>query len=178
MSELKFELVKLKDIKDYENNAKEHTPEQISKIRDSIISFGYLDPIAIDENGVIIEGHGRLMAMKQINSNPDKELKILRIVGLDENQKKAYRIAHNKITMDTGFDMEKLGKEFNALEDTDFFKDTGFDTKEITDIWEKEDNGEVSSELVESDKTSVMEYTCPECGHQWEKEFKKSNKRA
>ena len=80
--------------------------------------------------------------------------------------------------MDTGFDLDKLGKEFNELEATDFFKDTGFDTKEITDIWEKDNEEDKTSELVESEKKSVMEYTCPECGHQWEQEFNKSRKRS
>lgn len=178
MSEIKFDTIKVEDIKGYENNAKEHPQEQISKIRDSIISFGYLDPIAIDEDNVIIEGHGRLIAIKQISADPKKEIKVIRILGLDDGAKKAYRIAHNKLNMDTGFDFDKLGKEFNALESTDFFKDTGFDTKEITDIWEKDEKEEKTSELVESDKKSVMEYTCPDCGHQWEQEFNKSRKRA
>lgn len=178
MSEIKFDTIKVEDIKGYENNTKEHPQEQISKIRDSIISFGYLDPIAIDEDNVIIEGHGRLIAIKQISADPKKEIKVIRILGLDDGAKKAYRIAHNKLNMDTGFDFDKLGKEFNALESTDFFKDTGFDTKEITDIWEKDEKEEKTSELVESDKKSVMEYTCPDCGHQWEQEFNKSRKRA
>lgn len=177
MSEIKFEKLKIEDIKGYENNAKEHPQEQISKIRDSIISFGYLDPIAVDEDNIIIEGHGRLAAIKQISADPKKEIKILRVIGLDEGQKRAYRIAHNKLNMETGFDLDKLGKEFNLLEGSDFFKDTGFDTKEITEIWERDEKEEKSSELVESEKKSVMEYTCPECGHQWEKEFAKSNTR-
>ena len=155
MSEIKFEKLKIEDIKGYENNAKEHPQEQISKIRDSIISFGYLDPIAVDEDNIIIEGHGRLAAIKQISADPKKEIKILRVIGLDEGQKRAYRIAHNKLNMETGFDLDKLGKEFNLLEGSDFFKDTGFDTKEITEIWERDEKEEKSSELVESEKKSV-----------------------
>ena len=177
MSGIKIESIAIGDIKSYTENCKLHPQEQISKIRDSIISFGYLDPIAIDEDNIIIEGHGRLAALKQISADPKKEIKILRIVGLDEGQNRAYRIAHNKLNMDTGFDLEKLGNEFNLLEGSDFFKDTGFDTKEITEIWERDEKEEKTSELVESYKKSVMEYTCPECGHQWEQEFNKSSKR-
>lgn len=176
MSEIKLEKIKLKDIVPYPDNSKLHPDEQVEKIRDSIISFGYNDPIAIDENNEIIEGHGRFMALKQIMSDMEKEISAIRLTGLNDAQKKAYRIAHNKLNLDTGFDLDKLGKEFNNLEDTDFFKDTGFSVKEITDIWEK-DKKESTSELIGQDKTSVIEHRCPECGHSWEQEIKKSNKR-
>jgi hypothetical protein len=168
--------VKLKDLVEYENNTKEHTSEQIQVIRDSIISLEDLDPIQIDENNVILCGHGRKQAWMQIDSTGEKEVEVLKIVGLSEGAKKAWRIASNKIPSMTGFDLDKLGKEFNLLEDTDFFEDTGFSTKEISELWDK-DEKEDTSELIESDKTSVIEHTCPSCGHVYEQEIKKSNKR-
>jgi len=174
MSELSLEIIKLSELIEYSNNAKEHPQEQVEKIKDSIISFDYLDPIAIDENNIIIEGHGRLMALKQLSSDKDKEIKVIRIKGLTEDQKKAYRIAHNKINIDSGFDLDKLGKEFNILEDTDFFEDTGFSIKEISAIWENKDK---TSDIIEQDKTTTIEHTCPGCGHTWEEEFKKSRSR-
>lgn len=174
MSEITLEKIKIRDLKEYSNNAKEHPPEQIEKIRDSIITFGYNDPIAIDENNEIIEGHGRLLALKQMNSSGDREIKVIKITGLDDAQKKAYRIAHNKLNMDTGFDLDKLGKEFNLLEDTDFFEDAGFSTKEISELWDKKED---TSELIEQDKTSLIEHTCPECDFSWKEEIKKSKKR-
>lgn len=173
MSEITLEDLKLSELVEYSNNAKEHPADQVEKIRDSIVSFDYLDPIAVDENNIIIEGHGRLMALKQINSDMTKKIKVLRITGMTEAGKKAYRIAHNKLNADSGFDLDKLGKEFNALEDSDFFGDTGFSTGEISEVWEKKD----TSEITDSDKTTVIEHTCPECGHNWEQEIKKSNKR-
>ena len=94
---MKLEKIKVGDIKPYPNNAKIHTTNQITKIRESIQQFGYNDPIAVDESNEIIEGHGRLDAIKQINSDPSQEIDIIRLIGLDENAKKAYRIAHNKI---------------------------------------------------------------------------------
>ena len=56
---MKIEKISIDKIKPYENNAKLHPPEQIEPIKKSIQEFGNNDPIAIDENGVIIEGHGR-----------------------------------------------------------------------------------------------------------------------
>lgn len=174
MGEIKLETIKLKDLKSYENNTKLHPQEQIERIRDSIISFGYLDPIAIDENNEIIEGHGRLLAFKQIDSTGEKEINVIRITGLSDHQKKAYRIAHNKLNMSTDFDLDKLGKEFNLLEDTDFLSDTGFNLKEITEIW---DSKKETSNLIEQEKTSTIEHTCPECGFKYSEEFNKSRKR-
>jgi len=69
MSEIALEEVKISELVEYSNNAKDHPLEQIGKIRDSIISFDYLDPIAIDEKNIIIEGHGRLLALKQLSSD-------------------------------------------------------------------------------------------------------------
>ncbi len=167
-------MIKIKDLVEYPNNTKEHTPEQIQAIRDSIISLEDLDPIQIDEDNVILCGHGRRSAWYQIDSTGEKEVEALRYIGLEDGVKKAWRIANNKIPMMTGFDLEKLGKEFNLLEDTDFFNDTGFTIKEISELWDKKES---TTELIEQDKTSVVEHTCPECGNTWEEEFKKSRKR-
>ena len=63
---LKIEKIKLSEIKPYENNTKEHPPEQIEQIKSSILAFGFNDPIAIDKDNVIVEGHGRYIAVKEL----------------------------------------------------------------------------------------------------------------
>lgn len=63
---MKIEVLPITTIKEYENNAKLHPREQIEQIKKSIQEFGNNDPIAIDENNVIIEGHGRYMALKEL----------------------------------------------------------------------------------------------------------------
>ena len=55
---MKIEKLNIAEITEYENNAKLHPREQIEQIKKSIQEFGNNDPIAIDENHVIIEGHG------------------------------------------------------------------------------------------------------------------------
>lgn len=167
--------LKIKDIKEYDNNVKKHTEKQIDDIRDCIISLGYLSRIEVDENNVILAGHGRYMSLKQINSDPEQEIEVIQFTGMNDDQKRAYRIAHNKLNMDTGFDLETLGKEFNLLEDSDFFKSTGFSVKEISEVWENKENK--TSSLVEQEKESTISHTCPECGHSWEETFKKSRKK-
>lgn len=59
---MKIEKINISEITEYENNAKLHPREQIEQIKKSIQEFGNNDPIAIDENNVIIEGHGRYKA--------------------------------------------------------------------------------------------------------------------
>jgi hypothetical protein len=173
MSEIELTKLKLGELVEYSNNAKLHPTEQVMKIMDSIIAFGYNDPIAVDEKNQIIEGHGRIAALHKIISDKNKEITVIRITGLNKEQKIAYRIAHNKINLDTSFDLDKLSKDFNLLEDTDYFNLTGFSTKEISEIWDKK---EPTSELVEQEKMSKIEHTCPSCGHVWEEEIKKSRK--
>ena len=64
---MKLEKVNINNIRMYENNTKEHPEWQVEEIIKSISAFGYKDPIALDENNVIIEGHGRYLALKQLN---------------------------------------------------------------------------------------------------------------
>lgn len=129
---MKIEYVNVKDIVPYENNAKKHPESQIEQIIKSIEEFGFNDPIAIDENNVVIEGHGRLMAIKKLKF---KEVQCIRLEHLTPEQKKAYIIAHNKLTMNTGFDFITLAKEMKALDTADFDLDIlGFDADELEDI--------------------------------------------
>lgn len=143
--------LKLKEIKPYKGNAKLHPESQVAKIRDSIINFGYKDLIAVDENNEVLEGHGRLRALYQIDTTGEKEINIWQISDFTESEKKAYRIAHNKIGADTGFDVDILKEEFYELEGTDNFEDTGFETSEISEMWDQD------KEIIE-DKVDVNAY--------------------
>ena len=113
---MKIEKVKIEDLKPYENNAKLHPQEQIDEIKKSIEEFGNNDPIAIDENNIIIEGHGRYLALQQLGY---KQVEVIRLSHLTEEQRKAYTLVHNKLTMNTGFDMELLMLELNEIQDID-----------------------------------------------------------
>lgn len=137
---MELEKINIEKIKMYENNAKEHPYWQVEEIVKSISAFGYKDPIALDENDIIIEGHGRYLALKQLDF---KEIEILRITDLTEEQKAAYAIAHNKLTMNTDFDFETLKYELNKLELADFdLKILGFEETELEKILE-ESNEEI-----------------------------------
>ena len=102
MKELKIINKKIEEIKEYENNAKEHPDWQIVQIANSIREFGFNDPIAINADNQIIEGHGRLLAAKQLGLI---EVPCIILTGLTEVQERAYIIAHNKTTMNTDYSM-------------------------------------------------------------------------
>lgn len=132
MKELKIINKNIDDIKEYENNAKEHPDWQIEQIANSIKEFGFNDPIAINTDNQIIEGHGRLLAAKQLGLT---EIPCIVLTGLTEAQERAYIIAHNKTTMNTDFDLDRLQYELNALKVEDFdLSLTGFSDGEIDSI--------------------------------------------
>lgn len=129
---MKIELLAIDKIKMYENNAKLHPREQIEQIKKSILEFGNNDPIAVDEHNVIIEGHGRFVALKELGYD---EVEIIRLSHLTDEQKRAYILAHNKLTMNSGFDMDILELELEDITNIDM-EDFGFDFEEIEVIGE------------------------------------------
>lgn len=125
----RIEFLGVDEVKLCPTNSKKH---DIDSIVQSIVEFGFNDPIAVDENGEIIEGHGRLEAAKRLGVS---FVPAITLRHLTEAQKKAYRIAHNKLTMLEGFDLKLLEAEFSALQELEFdLTLTGFDDKEIKAI--------------------------------------------
>jgi len=160
---MEIEKINIDEVKPYENNAKLHPPEQIEQIKKSIKEFGNNGPIAIDENNIIIEGHGRYQALKELGF---KEIEVIKLTHLNEQQKKAYILAHNKLTMNTGFDFDTLNLELDSILDFDM-SDFGFaldfqkDNQMISDSKEFDTN-EFSDEKFECE--------CPRCGFRWNNE--------
>lgn len=116
--------INIKQITPYKNNAKIHTEEQIEQIKKSIEEFGMNDPIAVwGEDNIIVEGHGRLEALKQLGYN---EVDCIRLDHLTNEERKAYTLAHNKLTMNTDFDFDILNEELEDITDIDM-SDFGFD---------------------------------------------------
>ena len=139
MDNLKIEYVSLSEIKPYEYNAKIHTEEQIGQIIESIREFGMNDPIGV-WNDEIVEGHGRYIAAKKMGM---KTVPIIRLDNLNDEQRKAYMLIHNKLTMNTDFDFDILEKELDKLDSIDMsfygFENIKFeDSEEETDIIEDE----------------------------------------
>lgn len=109
---LKIEYIPIGELKPYEKNAKIHTQEQIEQIKNSINQFGMNDPIAIWKNNTIIEGHGRYIACQELGF---KKVPIIRLDKLSNQQRKAYTLIHNKLTMNTDFDLDILNEELETI---------------------------------------------------------------
>ena len=141
-NKLEIEMLPIDELHAYENNAKLHPQEQIDQIVKSMQEFGNNDPIAVDENNRIIEGHGRLLALKQMG---ETEAPIIRLKHLTEEQKKAYILVHNQLTLNTGFDEELLRAELESIVDIDM-EEYGFEL-DIVDLAEEPTDVEEDSDF-------------------------------
>ena len=111
--ELKVEYVDISTIKPYKRNAKTHPKEQIEQIKKSIQEFGNCDPIGV-WHGEIVEGHGRYLALKELG---ETTIPIIRLDSLTDEQRRAYGLVHNQLTMNSPWDLPALDLE---LADLDF----------------------------------------------------------
>ena len=137
MEKLKIEYVDINSIKPYKNNAKMHPEEQIEQIKKSIEQFGMNDPIGIWKDE-IVEGHGRLIACQKLGMT---EVPIICLDHLTDEERKAYTLAHNKLTMNSDFDLDILNDELlniDTIDMSDFGFDIDLDIDEEQEIIEDE----------------------------------------
>lgn len=134
MEKLKIEYLKKEDLKPYANNAKLHPAEQIEQIKESIKDVGFLDPIGIWKDNVIIEGHGRWLAVMEMDEI--QEVPVIRLDMLSDKDRRGYIIAHNKIAMNTGFDEDLLSIELKDLVGEINLTNLGFSEFEVSMLTE------------------------------------------
>ena len=128
------ELVTLQvdDLIPYENNPKNHPPNQIDQIVNSINEWGWTMPILIDDQNNVIAGHGRLLAAKKLSMN---EVPCIVAHEWSDEKKKAYCIADNKLTENSTWSKDFLKLNFEFLIENDFdLSLTGFNADEIADL--------------------------------------------
>lgn len=142
------EKININKIKPYKSNAKQHPKEQIDQIIESIKQFGYNDPIAIDENNVIIEGHGRWQALKLLlPTHPQfKTIDVIRLQHLSDEKKRAYILAHNQLTLNTGYDASLLNLELDSIVGIDM-EQFGFELPEPFTAPEDDDDTDESKDF-------------------------------
>ena len=139
MPELEVREMAVADLVPYANNAKMHPREQIDQIAESISEFGNCDPIAVwhneDGEAEIVEGHGRVMALKQLGIDTAP---VICLDHLTDEQRRAYTHVHNQTTLSSGFDeqaliedMDNLDMDWEALGFSEFMPD--FEHDDIED---------------------------------------------
>ncbi|EGP6910383.1 ParB N-terminal domain-containing protein [Escherichia coli] len=133
MSEkLKIVYRPLQELSPYAHNARTHSTEQVAQLVESIKQFGWTNPVLIDEKGEIIAGHGRVMAAEMLKMD---SVPVIVLSGLTDEQKKAYRLADNRLPMNAGWDEDLLRMELSDLINADFDVSlTGFGPTEIDEL--------------------------------------------
>ena len=128
-----MQLVAVGKLIPYVNNARTHSPEQLTKLRSSLREFGFINPVIIDREFNVIAGHGRIAAAKEEGM---EEVPCVFVDYLTEAQKKAYILADNRMALDAGWDEELLRIEIESLQGADFDVSlTGFGEDEIADLF-------------------------------------------
>jgi hypothetical protein len=131
-----LEQIPTADLIPYARNSRTHSDEQVAQIMASIREFGFCNPVLIDETGMIIAGHGRVLAATRMKL---ETVPCLRLSHLTDAQKRAYVIADNRIALSSGWDEELLANELSDLNADEFdLALLGFDADELAKLMEFE----------------------------------------
>ena len=119
------------------HNARTHSEGQVAEIAGSIVAFGFMVPVLVDRAGLIIAGHGRVLAARKLNL---EKVPVIVADHLTDSEKRAYAIADNKIALNAGWDEELLAVELEALKNDGLrLEDLGFSEAEfnalLDDLW-------------------------------------------
>ncbi len=156
----------------YARNSKTHPKEQVEKIARQISEVGFLVPIIIDKDGVIIAGHGRYQAAEALGL---KEVPVIQADHLTEAQTKAFRIADNKVA-ESEWDLPLLAFELGSLESLEVdLTLTGFDMNEARSVLAKINgpdapggNGTPPLDTGSGDTEAPAQIQCPHCGESFQ----------
>jgi hypothetical protein len=159
------------DLLPYARNSRTHDDAQVAAIASSIREWGWTMPCLIDETGMLIAGHGRVLAARKLDLI---DVPVMVATGWSEAQKRAYVIADNKLTLRGGWDDDLLRVELSDLKSEGFdLTLTGFEPGEIDSLFAPLDDLEPPADLTAPedfgsyDETIETEHECPQCGYVW-----------
>ena len=152
--------MKVEDLIPYINNPR-NNENAVDKVASSISEFGFKNPIFVDKNNIVVNGHTRLLASKKLGL---KEVPVIVIDDLTDTQIKAFRIADNKVAEYSKWDYDLLNIELEQLEELDFsMSDFGISTFEPIEFEIDEDIEDILEEEYQEPPKKTC--TCPNCGH-------------
>lgn len=145
MEPLRIEYLPVGVLRPYERNARKHRKEDVQGIVNSIQQFGFDDPIGIwGPDNLIVEGHGRLLAAKQLGM---ETVPCIRLDHLNDEQRRAYALAHNKTAENSEWDFDLLPDELASIIDIDMTS-FGFDVVDRAEVVEDDFEPEIPEEPV------------------------------
>ncbi len=137
---LTVELWPLDRLLPYAANARTHDEAQIAQIAASIAEFGFNAPCLVDDRGILIAGHGRLLGARKLGLT---EVPVICLGHLTEAQARAYRIADNRIAENSQWDEAMLAAEMARLHEENVdLSLLGFGDDEIDDLLNTDDGTE------------------------------------
>lgn len=152
---LKIEYIAVDDLKPYNRNNKKHGKLDVDNIAKSIEKYGMNDPIGIWKNNTVIEGHGRLLACKQLGYDT---VPCVRLDHLSDKERREYAILHNKTAELAPYDFVNLEIELAELDFSDFDIDLG-----LSDDIDWNNVDDLSEESYAPPEYRMLE--CPNCHH-------------
>ena len=154
------EYISIDKLKPYTKNARKHSKEDVEKIVNSIKEFGFNDPVGIwGKNNIIVEGHGRVMAAKELNI---QEVPCIRLDHLTDEQRRAYTLAHNRTAEMSEWDTPILENELRDIFEINM-EDFGFNLDfmdETDDDDTEEDDRDPSCQHNVFENQDRMQFAC------------------
>lgn len=163
---MKIELCPTDKLIPYARNARTIPQAAIDKVAASIKEFGWRQPIVVDADRVVVAGHVRLLAAKQLG---EQKVPIHIATGLTPGQIKAFRLMDNRSHQESGWDIELLAPELAELQALNVDGAlTGFDAGEIEAFLNPaEPEATPPDEFREYDESIATDHQCPKCGYRW-----------
>jgi len=165
MQKLEIIYLNKEDIKPFQDNPRIHSDIQINQIASSITEFGFTVPVLIDEEKNVIAGHGRLEASELLEL---EKIPTITLINLTEEQKKAYIIADNQLTLNSNWNEDLLKEQLNFLTDNDFNLDIlGFENTQLDNYFKEIEETDFTEDFKEFDESIETDHKCPKCGFKW-----------
>lgn len=159
-AKLKIEYMAVEDIIPYANNARKNEAA-VPEVKASIEAFGFRVPVCVDRDNVLVYGHTRLLAAKDLGYT---ELPVVRADDLTPAQVRAFRLADNKVAEKSAWDFDKLREELDGI--TIDMSQFGFTPEDIPDI----DGFFADAGERKEREPEKITATCPHCGKEFEVE--------
>ncbi len=163
--ELTVQHTPVTDLIPYARNARTHSDVQVAQIAASIMEFGFVNPVLIGNDNVIIAGHGRVLAAQKLDM---KTVPTIMLVHLNENQRHALVIADNKLAENASWDETLLRLELQSLIDDDFNVDLlGFDDVDLDALLDGLDDEDNTTSVTEDDLPEPQTNPVSQLGQLW-----------